>query len=134
MNATPTDFVPAARRDGSAPRDLGSMRGQWAALQDAAAAVAAIAGVEAEKPDEHVRDFPSRIEGAGGWRVELASNGISDISAMMRPGLKALLAVTERGQDPTAAALTLWREYLHARAALLDLLPEYLADESLAQA
>jgi len=42
----------------------------------------------------------------------------------MKPGVQALLAVSARGQDPTAAALTLWREYHHARAALLALVPE----------
>ena len=42
----------------------------------------------------------------------------------MRAGVQALLAVSARGQDPTAAALSLWREYHHARAALLELVSE----------
>jgi len=97
---------------------------QWAALQDAAGAVAQLAGLAAEKPSSQVRNFPALIKDAGGWRLELATNGVADLAAMMAPGVKALLAVSARGQDPTAAALTLWREYHHARAALLALVPE----------
>jgi hypothetical protein len=97
---------------------------QWAALHDAAAAVAAMAGLGAEKPSAQIRNFPALIKDAGGWRFEMASNGVADLSAIMRPGVKALLAVSARGQDPTSAALSLWREYHHARAALLGLVPE----------
>ena len=120
MNAPPTDF---ARSEGAAARGASAMSVQWAALQDAAGAVAALAGLAAEKTSTQVRDFPAQIEEAGGWRLDLASDGVADLAAMMRPGVQALLAVSARGQDPTAAALTLWREYHHARAALLALVP-----------
>ena len=121
MNAPPTDF---ARSEGAAARGPSAMSVQWAALQDAAGAVAALAGLAAEKPSAQVRNFPALIKDAGGWRFDLAADGVADLAAMMRPGVKALLAVSARGQDPTAAALTLWREYHHARAALLALVPE----------
>ena len=121
MNAPPTDFV---RPESMTQRGPSSMSVQWDALQDAATAVAALAGLAAEKPSAQVRNFPASIKDAGGWRLELARNGVTDLAAMMRPGVKALLAVSARGQDPTAAALTLWREYHHARAALLALVPE----------
>jgi hypothetical protein len=97
---------------------------QWAALQDAASAVATMAGLASEKPSAHVRNFPALIKDLGGWRLELATDGVADLAAMMKPWVKALLAVSARGQDPTAAALSLWREYHHARAALLGLVPE----------
>jgi hypothetical protein len=97
---------------------------QWTALNDAAAAVAALAGLAAEKVTPQVRNFPALIRDAGGWRHELAERGVADMAAMMQPGLKALLAVHARGQDPTAAALTLWREFHAARNALLELVPE----------
>ena len=71
-----------------------------------------------------MRNFPALIKDVGGWRLELANNGVADLTAMMTPGVKALLAVAARGQDPTPAALSLWREYHHARAALLGLVPE----------
>jgi len=97
---------------------------QWAALQDAATAVAAMAGLAAEKPSAQIRNFPALIKDVGGWRLDLANDGVSDMAAMMRPGVKALLAVAARGQDPTPAALSLWREFHQARAALLALVPE----------
>jgi hypothetical protein len=121
MNAPPTDF---ARAEGSVQRGPSAMSVQWAALQDAAGAVAALAGLAGEKPSAQVRNFPALIRDAGGWRLELATNGVADLAAMMTPGVKALLAVSARGQDPTPAALTLWREYHAARAALLALVPE----------
>ena len=100
------------------------MNGQWAALHEVADAVAAMAGLAPEKRSAQLRDFPAMIGEVGGWRYELANNGVADLSAMMRPGVKALLAVAARGQDPTAAALTLWREFHHARAALVGLIPD----------
>jgi hypothetical protein len=123
MTVQPTDFS-ASRPSGAALRGPSAMSVQWAALQEAAGAVAALAGLAAEKPSSQVRNFPALIKDAGGWRLELAANGVADLAAMMTPGVKALLAVAARGQDPTAAALTLWREYHHARAALLALVPE----------
>lgn len=123
MSAIPTDFT-IARPEGAALRSPSAMSVQWAALHDAGAAVAAMAGLAPEKPSRQVRNFPELIKQVGGWRLELALAGVSDLAAMMQPGVKALLAVAARGQDPTAAALTLWREFHHARAALLELVPE----------
>ncbi|MBD3730977.1 MAG: hypothetical protein IE933_14890 [Sphingomonadales bacterium] len=97
---------------------------QWAALQDAAGAVATLAGLATEKPSPTVRNFPALIRDAGGWRLDLAERGIADLTAIMQPGLTALLAVNARGQDATAAALTLWREFHAARAAILGLVPQ----------
>lgn len=97
---------------------------QWAALQDAAAAVAALAGLAAERPSAQLRNFPALIRDAGGWRLELAERGIADLTAIMQPGLTALLAVNARGQDATAAALTLWREFHATRSAILALVPQ----------
>jgi hypothetical protein len=121
MAAHPTDSS-ATRAE--ALRGPSAMSVQWATLQDAAGAVAALAGLAAEKPTAQVRNFPALIRDAGGWRLALASDGVADLAAMMRPGVKALLAVAARGQDPTPAALALWREFHHARAALLSLVPE----------
>ena len=123
MNAPPTDFAAAHRRDAPAPRGPSALSVQWTALQDAAAAVAAMAGLAPEKSSVQIGDFPAQIERVGGWRFEMVNTGVADLSAIMRPGVKALLAVAARGQDPTAAALSLWREYHHARAALLGLVP-----------
>jgi len=50
------------------------------------------------------------------------AHGIEDLAAVMQPGLRALLSLTAQGQDTTAAALTLWREFHTARTAILDLI------------
>lgn len=123
MNAM-TDTSAQQRIDGAAMRGPSAMSIQWTALQDAGAAVATLAGLAPEKPNILVRNFPALIRDAGGWRQELAIRGVADLAAMMQPGLKALLAVSARGQDPTAAALCLWREFHEARAMLLSLAPE----------
>ena len=97
---------------------------RWAALHDAANAVAALAGLAAEKPDPSVRGFPGRVRDSGGRRFVPVEQGVADIAAIMQPGLAALLAVRARGQDATAPALALWQEFHAARAAVMGLLPE----------
>ena len=42
---------------------------------------------------------------------------------MLQPGLFALRAIAARGQDTTAPALALWREFHALRSALLALAP-----------
>lgn len=109
----------------SALREAATQLGRrWSALQDAASAVGLMAGLAPEKPDSRVRNLPTLVRNAEPWRRELAMNRVADISAMLEPGLAALLAVYARGQDATAPALTLWREYHAARTALLALLPD----------
>ncbi|WP_240504388.1 hypothetical protein [Tsuneonella mangrovi] len=123
MNAM-TDIQGRQRFDPSTMRGSNVMSVQWAALQDAGAAVAALAGLTAERPTAQVRNFPALVRDLGGWRLELATQGVADLAAVMQPGLKALLATSARGQDPTPAALCLWREFREARAALLALAPD----------
>lgn len=96
---------------------------KWAALQDAANVVAGLAGLEPERTTPEIRNFPALIRDTAPWRRELAERGIDDMAAVMEPGIAALLGVNARGADPRAAALTLWREFTHARAAVLALLP-----------
>jgi len=120
MNAIPTDLHPSASAAGKARKGL-SVR--WAALHDAAEAVAALAGIAPERPSAAVRDFPAQVRDLGGWKLELARSGIDDLTAIMQPGLAALLAVNARGQSAAAAAQTLWQEFLAARNALVRLAP-----------
>ena len=102
---------------------MSSLSVEWTALQDAAAAVAAMANLAPERPSPEIRNFPAIIRDIGGVRLKLAQQAIADMGAMMRPGVQALLAVRARGQDATAPALTLWREFHHARAAVLAMVP-----------
>lgn len=123
MDQTPPRFSKPVNAE-SAQGGVSVLTRQWAALQDAGSAVAAMAGLAPEQLSQKVRQFPALIKDADGWRLELAKNQVADMTAMMQPGLSALLAVNARGQDATAAALTLWREYHAAREAVLLLLPE----------
>lgn len=127
MSATPSDIGHRGTAAGHLPA---SVRGsasalslKWSALHDAAATVGRLAGLAREPLPPEVRDFPAIVGNAGGWRRDLAEQGIEDLTAIMEPGLSALLAVYSRGVDPAAAAHALWREFIAARDALLDLAP-----------
>ncbi len=96
---------------------------RWSALHDAAAIVATLAGIAAEPHRPEQRNFPALMRDAGGWRYALAEQGVDDLTGMMAPGLKALLAIHARGADCAPAALALWQEFHVARAALLALAP-----------
>ena len=140
MNAPPTDFgMPAQHGNpvGSPGGGLlpGSGRAQfgqastsalgmkWSALHDAAAVVAALAGILPDAMTADMRNFPAAMRDAGGWRRAMAEQGIEDMSAFMEPGLSALLAVHARGVSPSAPALALWQEFIAARDALMMLTP-----------
>ena len=55
--------------------------------------------------------------------VTNADRAIEDMTAVMEPGIAALLGVNARGADPRPAALALWREFTEARAGVMALLP-----------
>jgi hypothetical protein len=121
MDATHADFL-MAHADG-APLDVEAHRrsplaDKWVALHAAADVVASLAGIQ---PDPLSETFALALERTGGWRLDLARQGVDDIVAMMEPGLSALLTVHGQGGDPRPAACALWREFDHARQALLAL-------------
>ncbi|MXO60405.1 hypothetical protein GRI89_12745 [Altererythrobacter salegens] len=124
MNAVPPTMTPGkAGRASFGQGAAGASSRKWAALQEAANVVATLAGLEQERPGAEVRNFPALIKDAAKWRRELADQQIDDMTAMMQPGIAALLGVNARGADPRPAALALWREYVAARGAVLALLP-----------
>lgn len=124
MNAVPPTMTPGkSGRTGFGQGAAGASSRKWAALQDAAGVVASLAGLDQERPTAQVRNFPAMMRDAAKWRRELADQQIDDMTAMMRPGIAALLGVNARGADPRPAALALWREYLAARDGVLALLP-----------
>lgn len=96
---------------------------KWSALHDAAAVVSNLAGLAVEPLSASLRNFPALMRDAGGWRKAMAEQGINDISAVMEPGLSALLAVHARGANPAVPALALWQEFVAARDGLLALTP-----------
>jgi hypothetical protein len=96
---------------------------KWVALHDAAGVVAKLAGLENEPMQPEVRNFPAVMRDTGGWRRNLAEQGIADLSAIMEPGLTALLAIHAVAATTAPAALALWQEFDAACAALLTLAP-----------
>jgi len=122
QGAAPGNWASAGRAQfGQAAASAMSMK--WSGLHDAAAVVATLAGIVPEPMDSALRNFPVLVRDAGGWRRELAEQGIEDLGAIMEPGISALLAVHARGGNPAAAALALWNEFVAARDALLALAP-----------
>lgn len=125
MNAIPPTMSPPGVQPrvtfGQSAASAASLK--WAALQDAANVVAGLAGLEPERTTAEIRNFPALIRDAAPWRRELAERGIEDMTAVMEPGIAALLGVNARGADPRPAALALWREFTRARGSVLALLP-----------
>jgi hypothetical protein len=119
----PGGMLPGAGRAEFGQASASAMSMQWSALHDAAGIVAMLAGIAAEPMRPELRNFPAVIRDAGGWRRTRAEQGIDDLSAIMEPGLAALLAVNARGVNPASAALALWQEFQAARTALLSLTP-----------
>ena len=93
----------------------------WALLHEAGEAVAGLAQLGREPAGIAASDFAMRAAAAGPARLALAEQMIDDCAAALHTGITALAAAAESGRDGTAAALTLWREFDRARAALLAL-------------
>lgn len=94
---------------------------RWEALHETGRAIAALAALAAEPLSDELAGFPQSIAQRGRSHMQLALWSLEDIDAMTQPGLTALGAIAARGQDVTAPALALWREFHGARAALLAL-------------
>ena len=114
---------PSAGQPAFGQSSANAMSIRWSALHDAGAVVASLAGVTLAPMAGEMRAFPAIIRDTGGWRCNLADQGIADLAAVMEPGLAALLSIHARGADTAPAALALWQEYQTAQAALLALAP-----------
>lgn len=124
MNALTPSFASAARVDDAAPdRQTDSAEAHWSALSEAAGLVALLAGLEPALRSGLEDDVPALIGAAEPWRRARAEQGLADLSAILEPGIAALVAVNARGADPRPAARALWHEFAAARAAILALLP-----------
>ncbi len=94
---------------------------QWKRLHDQAAELSQMAGMAQEAALEMITNFPDDLALAGPDQRALVWQGIEDIDAMMQPGLTALRIVASRGQNASAPAMALWREFHRSRTALLTL-------------
>ena len=95
----------------------------WDALHTAAGAVAGLAHLPPEDTPCGAANFASLLAAAPPWKAELAKSALDDIAAFMQSGLTALLAVHAENREPSAAAHALWNEFVHARDAVLKILP-----------
>ncbi len=127
FTASGTGALPTSGRPEFGQASASAMSMKWSALHDAVNVVGMLAGLAAEPTRPEIRNFPAMMRDTGGWRREFAEQGISDLSAVMEPGLAALLAVHARGANPAVPALALWQEFHAARAALLALVPPQAA-------
>ncbi len=122
MSALPPEQMRAMRTAAQqAKQPLGTLAQRWEDLHGTAAQLAKIADLTPEVFDADLAAFPTLLSQANDWQQTMAWQGIEDIDAMMRPGLNALSTITARGQDASAPALALWREFHHARNAVLAL-------------
>lgn len=126
MNAFTSHIVPA---DTAEMVSASTFALRWAALEDAGTVVAGLARIDAGQAGVAMPDFPARIARCETWRADLAEHGTADLTAIMEPGLTALLRVHSMGGDTGPAALALWHEFASARAALLGLLPDSMPSE-----
>ena len=115
--------LPTSGRPEFGQASASAMSMKCSALHDAVAVVGSLTGMAPEAMRPEIRNFPAMMRDVGGWRRTLAEQGIEDLSAVMEPGLAALLAIHARGVNPAPAALALWQEFHAARAALLALTP-----------
>ena len=131
MKAIPPDFGLPSGNTGSSPHGplAPALDQQWAVLRNAGHAIAAMIA-PADRPElAEPLDFPQALNAATGWRKVMIEQGLSDLIAMMEPGLSALLEVHARGHDASAPALALWQEFSAARSALVALAP--LSDDDM---
>ncbi|MEO1730162.1 MAG: hypothetical protein AAFR64_05445 [Pseudomonadota bacterium] len=108
---------------------LPTLAAKWQDLHDQAARLARLAELSPEPFAGAVAVFPAQMSEASEWQRELAWQGIDDIDAMMRPGLAALSALTQRGGATNAPALALWREFYDARCAVMTLAEQKSAED-----
>ncbi len=91
------------------------------ALHGKAAAVALLARL-APEPVEIRGEIGAVIARARPAQRVLVAQTIGDCTAMLDTGLIALGTLSRRGQDASAPALVLWREFHAARASLVAVL------------
>ena len=98
-----------------------NMADKWDALEQAGEAAAMLAGQAAPVDSGQKQRFLKAMRDMDDARRDIVANAISDIDAMMQPGLVALLATVRNGHEPSSAARILWCEFDMARNGVLSL-------------
>ncbi|MEO6153391.1 MAG: hypothetical protein ABIT09_06595 [Croceibacterium sp.] len=117
MATCPPPFANAAEPWLPLP-EVPSLDERWTALADAARAIAELADNGRDSGRNAAGDPVAPFDGAAPWRRAKAAEYLDDLSAIMRAGLAALLAIRASGRDPAIAAGALLQEFADARAAL----------------
>jgi hypothetical protein len=91
------------------------------ALHGQASALALLTQL-APEPVEIGSELGTIIARAAPWQRTLVARSIEDCAAMLESGLAALGTLNRRGQDTSAPALVLWREFHAACAAMVQVL------------
>ena len=106
-------------------RPQGLLEQKWASLHASAEQVAQLGELSNEHGETDGDAFAQLLVTANDWQRDMAWQGVEDIEALMHAGLAALGTVSARGQDASVPARALWREFHHAREALLCLLQPF---------
>lgn len=93
----------------------------WGRLQGQAGQLALLARLAAEA-EHQAPIIEPLLDHAAPWQRTLAEQTMADIEAMLASGLTALATLSRRGQDTSAPALVLWREFHAARTGLISVL------------
>jgi hypothetical protein len=117
----PESTLPRAQTSLQAAPASGAHEAAWLALHRQAGELAKLARIAAE-PAKINASFSRLIADARPWQHTMLEQGLEDVAAMLESGMAALMTLSGRGQDTTAPALALWREFHAARGALLAVL------------
>ncbi len=93
----------------------------WDALVGLGNQVGALAGLTEETYQGELKEFGEALHHIRPDHRQFCHQGLDDIRIMLSTGLSALHTIEARGQDVTAPALALWREYFSARLALMQI-------------
>lgn len=96
-----------------------SIKLRWAVLHEKAGEIAEMADLSPEPAEVAAVHFDEAIAGATEPTKTFAQQGLGDIEHLIDMGLRALKEVEARNQDASVPALALWREFYHAREAIL---------------
>lgn len=100
------------------------LAGRWVALHQMAAQVGHMAQLAPEPFEQELAGFPAQYDCALPSTRALAGYALDDIEALLHTGLTALEAIAAREGAVQIPALTLWREFYTARAALIAMIAQ----------
>lgn len=114
--------IPFIAANESAAQPLETLGHLWTTVHEKAGQIAQMADLAPEPLISVTSRLDQALVGSGSHAYDLAQRGLEDVDMLVTMGLTALGEVEARGQDANAPALALWREFYHAREAVLTVL------------